>query len=103
MSTQGFSYLSQEQIKYYDQNGFLCIPDFWDVSVVTSLRCTVQKLLKREELGQSQSIFTTNDQTRKSDEYFLESGREVRYFWEENAMVNGTLTVDAEVAVNKIG
>jgi len=40
------------------------------------------------------SVFTTNHQTRKSDDYFLSSGRAISFFWEERAWnEDGTLKV----------
>jgi phytanoyl-CoA hydroxylase len=60
-------------------------------------------IIKSEDLSNVNSIFTTNDQTRKSDEYFLSSGREVRFFWEEKAWKDGKLILPPEVAINKVG
>ena len=50
-------------------------------------------------------VFTTNDQSRKSDDYFLSSGDKVRFFWEERAWgPDGKLVKeDPMLAINKVG
>jgi phytanoyl-CoA hydroxylase len=50
------------------------------------------------------SVFSTHEQTRTSDEWFLSSGSEVRCFFEEEAFdADGALVVPIERAINKIG
>jgi phytanoyl-CoA hydroxylase len=50
------------------------------------------------------SIFSTHEQTRTSDDYFLESGDKIRFFFEENAFnPDGTLRQSRERSINKIG
>jgi phytanoyl-CoA hydroxylase len=50
------------------------------------------------------SIFTTKEQTRTSDEYFLESGDKIRFFFEEDAFTpDGSLRQSKECSINKIG
>ena len=50
------------------------------------------------------SIFTTHEQTRTSDAYFLESGDQIRCFFEEDAFSpDGALARPVDLAINKIG
>ena len=52
----------------------------------------------------SVSIFTTNEQTRHSDSYFLESGDKIRCFFEEESFgENGKLIQANKFSINKIG
>jgi phytanoyl-CoA hydroxylase len=50
------------------------------------------------------SIFSTREQTRTSDDYFLGSGDQIRFFFEEDAFnSDGTLRQSKEHSINKIG
>eukprot|EP01113_Clastostelium_recurvatum_P031632 TRINITY_DN3968_c0_g1_i4.p1 TRINITY_DN3968_c0_g1~~TRINITY_DN3968_c0_g1_i4.p1 ORF type:complete len:294 (-),score=72.83 TRINITY_DN3968_c0_g1_i4:42-830(-) len=52
---------------------------------------------------QTLSVFSTKEQTRISDEYFLESGDKTRFFFEEDAIKNGKIVADKNKSINKIG
>ncbi len=50
------------------------------------------------------SIFSTREQTRASDDYFLDSGDKIRFFFEEDAFASdGSLKQSKERSINKIG
>jgi phytanoyl-CoA hydroxylase len=50
------------------------------------------------------SIFTTREQNRLTDEYFLQSSDKIRFFFEEDAFLSdGTLKQPKEHSINKIG
>jgi phytanoyl-CoA hydroxylase len=50
------------------------------------------------------SIFSTREQTRTSDDYFLGSGDKIRFFFEEHAFLpDGSLRQAKEQSINKIG
>ena len=50
------------------------------------------------------SVFSTKDQTRTTDEYFLSSGGEMRFFFEEEAFgPDGQLRQPKALSINKIG
>ena len=50
------------------------------------------------------SIFSTHEQSRLTDDYFLESGDKIRFFFEENAFLpDGSLRQSKEKSINKIG
>jgi phytanoyl-CoA hydroxylase len=81
------SYLSAEQIDFFQVNGYLVIVRFWDEETVVKLRDAINLQIENLDLTDPSagSTFTTNDQTRKSDTYFLESGPKISFFWEERA------------------
>ncbi|KAJ6475333.1 phytanoyl-CoA dioxygenase [Mycena vitilis] len=61
------------------------------------------KVLLQEFSLDDHPLFTTGDDNHVGDAYFLESGDKIRYFLEEDAVVDGKLTRPKELAVNKIG
>jgi phytanoyl-CoA hydroxylase len=98
-------FLTSQQIEDYQENGFLVIEKFWDDETVDSLRQRMQDILGSLDLKDPSagSVFTTNDQHRKSDNYFLSSGRSISFFWEERAWLDGKLQRPPEECINKVG
>ncbi len=96
-------YLSEEQLKDFQSNGYLVIPNFWSESVVDKLRDKITNIVSCADLTNVTSVFSTKENMRKADDYFLNSGHEIRFFWEEKAWQNGQLIAAPELCINKVG
>jgi phytanoyl-CoA hydroxylase len=96
--------ISQEQVKLYLDQGFLVVEGFVDGEICDQLRGRVDELVRDFDPAEVVSIFTTHEQSRVADEYFLTSGDKVRFFFEENAFgPDGQLKQSKEQSINKIG
>jgi phytanoyl-CoA hydroxylase len=96
--------LSPEQLAEYERDGFLVLEDFVDTRACDRLRDRAAKLVSDFHPEGIVSIFSTHEQTRTSDEYFLDSGDKIRFFFEENAFQpDSTLRQSKQCSINKIG
>ena len=96
--------LTAEQRAQYDRDGFLVLSDFADARSCDSLRTRAAELLHDFKPNEIVSIFSTREQNRRSDDYFLNSGDKIRFFFEEDAFnPDGTLKQRKEQSINKIG
>src|SRR5882762_5853233 len=96
--------LNSDQLAAYDRDGFLVLENFVDAQACDGLRARATELVREFDPQGLVSVFSTHEQTRTSDEYFLESGDKIRFFFEENAFhPDGTLRQGKEQSINKIG
>jgi phytanoyl-CoA hydroxylase len=88
----------------YERDGFLVVPSFLDAPTCEALIARARELVDAWDPGEARSIFTTHEQTRTSDDYFLGSGDRVRFFFEEEAfLADGSLRQEKALSINKIG
>ncbi|KAF8210197.1 phytanoyl-CoA dioxygenase [Mycena galopus ATCC 62051] len=96
--------LSPEQRDQFHRNGYIVIRGFLAPEDVATLLARSKDLLQEFSIEDHPlTKFTTGDDNHVGDAYFLESGDKIRYFLEEDAVVDGKLTRPKEFAVNKIG
>jgi len=96
--------LSINQIADYERDGFLVLENFVNEDACKRLRARAEELVHDFDPQGVVSIFSTHEQTRTSDDYFLESGDKIRFFFEEHAFLpDGTLRQSRERSINKIG
>lgn len=87
----------------FERQGFLVLPGFVPAAACEALKARAGELVA-DFRPETVSVFTTHEQTRTSDEYFLSSGDQVRFFFEENAFrPDGSLRQDKALSINKIG
>ena len=96
--------LTSQQIHKYREDGYLVLRDFVDRNSCDRLRSRAEQLVRDFDPQGVVSIFSTREQTRTSDDYFLDSGDKIRFFFEENAFkADGSLRQTKERSINKIG
>ena len=96
--------VSAQQVKQYESDGFLVLEGFADEEDCDRLRARAGDLVQEFDPAEVVSIFSTKEQNRLTDEYFMTSGDKIRFFFEENAFnPDGTLKYEKEKSINKIG
>jgi phytanoyl-CoA hydroxylase len=87
----------------YERDGFLVLEGFVDGAACDALIERAAELVERGR-PETVSIFSTHEQTRTSDDYFLGSGNKIRFFFEEDAISpDGSFRRPVAQSINKIG
>lgn len=96
--------ISSQQVAQYRDAGFLVLEGFADAAACDQLRARAERLVQEFDPAEVVSIFSTREQSRLTDDYFMTSGDKIRFFFEENAFnPDGTLKYEKEKSINKIG
>ena len=96
--------LSTQQLASYERDGFLVIENFASREECERLKRRAEELVRDFDPRGGASIFSTREQARVSDDYFLDSGDKIRFFFEEGAFApDGGLRYAKERSINKIG
>lgn len=96
--------LTERQLATYLRDGFLVIENFASHEECERLKRRAEELVRDFDPQGVISIFSTREQTRASDDYFLDSGDKIRFFFEEDAFApGGDLKQNKERSINKIG
>jgi phytanoyl-CoA hydroxylase len=70
--------LTPEQRAQYDRDGFIVLPGFKNPEQIAALRARAEAIVDAFDPNESRAIFTTRDQERASDAWFLGSDNTVR-------------------------
>jgi phytanoyl-CoA hydroxylase len=96
--------LNPRQLDEYERDGFLRLEGFATGEECDALRRRAEELVAGFDPRGLFSVFTTREQARRSDEYFLDSGDKISFFFEEDAFdERGSLRRPKELSINKIG
>ncbi len=96
--------MSTTLLQKFQQDGFLVLENFNSPDACDALMQRAQELAAGYDYKGHPSVFQTSEQTKTSDDYFLDSGDKISYFFEKDAFdAQGNLRTDLLHSLNKIG
>ena len=89
----------------FETEGYLVLEGYWSRATCAALRGRMDALIQGFDLAAHRSVFSTDEQSRTSDDYFLGSGDKIRFFWEADAFdkETGAFRQPRAASINKVG
>lgn len=99
-----FSGLSLEMMGCFKNNGVLVLENFFAPTMADALMARMDKLVSNISLDEHKTVFSTLNRKQEQEDYFLSSGRDIRFFFEDDAFdENGNLNQPINQSLNKAG
>ena len=88
----------------FDRDGFLVLPDLFSAAECDTLITRGRELASEYGTQEARSVFQTTEQSKTTDDYFLNSGNKIACFFEKDAFnEQGELRSGVYESLNKIG
>jgi phytanoyl-CoA hydroxylase len=96
--------LGTTELERYRRDGYLMLEGFVDRPTCVALRARMGELLCGFDPEGVRTVFASGDQRHARDDWFLDSGDKVRFFFEPDAFDEaGGLRQPKELSINKVG
>jgi len=97
-------HLTAAMITAFETDGVIILRDFASVAACRRLRERALELVADFDAASVRSIFSVTEQSQLNDDYFNESGDQIRFFFEHDAFdETGELRQPKEHSLNKMG
>jgi len=96
--------LTNKQIENYHQQGFIVLDQIIPLDLIEKIKNRANEIVEQWAEDSPDNVFTTKDNNRSGDHYFLSSAEKIRCFFEEEAFsTEGKLVQERSLCINKIG